>query len=103
MNDLASRQNMAATMIRSGADRLASRSSFTVYYGWIVVAASAIGLFFGAFPIVVFSFGVFYPAFVRDFLTCKAAVALAFTLQNHFPAVLGGNERCIWPWLRPQC
>jgi MFS family permease len=82
MNDLTSRRNTLSTMIQSGPDRLALRSSFAVYYGWVVVAASAIGLFFGAFPIVVFSFGVFYPAFVRDFHTSKAAVALAFTLHN---------------------
>jgi predicted MFS family arabinose efflux permease len=82
MNDLTSQRNTAATIIRLGPDRLASKSSFAVYYGWVVVAASAIGLFFGAFPIVVFSFGVFYPAFVRDFHTSRAAVALAFTLHN---------------------
>jgi MFS family permease len=82
MNDLTSRRNSAVTMIRLVPDRLASRSSFALYYGWVVVAASAIGLFFGAFPIVVFSFGVFYPAFVRDFHTSRAAVAFAFTLHN---------------------
>lgn len=69
-------------MIRVGPDPLASRSSFAGYYGWVVAAASAVGLFFGAFPIVVFSFGVFYPAFVRDFHTSRAAIALAFTLHN---------------------
>jgi MFS family permease len=82
MNDLTSRRNSASTMIRLVPDRLASRSSFTLYYGWVVVTASAIGLFFGAFPIVVFSFGVFYPEFVRDFHTGRAAVAFAFTLHN---------------------
>lgn len=70
----------AATMIQSGPEPRTSRSS--EYYGWVVVAASAVGLFFGAFPIVVFSFGVFYPAFVRDFHTSRAAVAFAFTLHN---------------------
>lgn len=82
MNDWTSRQNSAATMIRLVPDRLASRSRIAFYYGWVVVAASAIGLFFGAFPIVVFSFGVFYPAFVRDFHSGRAAVAFAFTLHN---------------------
>ena len=70
----------AATMIQSGPEPRTSRSS--EYRGWVVVAASAVGLFFGAFPIVVFSFGVFYPAFVRDFHTSRAAVAFAFTLHN---------------------
>jgi MFS family permease len=75
-------RSATATMIQSGPEPQMSSSSLTEYYGWVVVAASAVGLFFGAFPIVVFSFGVFYPAFVRDFHTGRAAVALAFTLHN---------------------
>jgi MFS family permease len=83
MNHLKSQPGSAtATMTQSHPGPRTSSSSFTEYYGWVVVAASAIGLFFGAFPIVVFSFGVFYPAFVRDFHTSRAAVALAFTLHN---------------------
>jgi MFS family permease len=54
----------------------------TVFYGWIVVAVSAVGLLLGAFPIVAFSFGVFFPSFAREFHASRAAVSLAFTLHN---------------------
>jgi MFS family permease len=53
-----------------------------VFYGWIVVVTSAVGLFLGAFPIVAFSFGVFFPSFVREFHASRAAVSLAFTIHN---------------------
>ena len=53
-----------------------------LFYGWIVVATSAVGLFLGAFPIVVFSFGVFFHAFVREFDASRAAVSLAFAIHN---------------------
>src|SRR3954471_4102506 len=53
-----------------------------VFYGWIVVATSATGLFLGAFPIVAFSFGVFFQPFVREFHASRAAVSLAFTITN---------------------
>lgn len=52
------------------------------FYGWIVVATAAVGLFLGAFPIVVFSFGVFFESFAREFHASRAAVSLAFTLHN---------------------
>lgn len=87
MNDLMSQRKTGATTIGLDTDRLAGRSGLAVYYGWVVVAASAIGLFFGAFPIVVFSFGVFYLAFIQDFHASRAAVALAFTLHNAFGLV----------------
>jgi MFS family permease len=53
-----------------------------LFYGWIVVATSAIGLFLGAFPIVVFSFGVFFDSFATEFHANRAAVSLAFTIHN---------------------
>jgi len=56
----------------------------TVFYGWIVVATAALGLFLGAFPIVAFSFGVFFPSFVDEFHASRAAVSLAFTSHNVF-------------------
>src|SRR3954469_11704544 len=52
------------------------------FYGWVVVAASAVGLFLGAFPIVAFSFGVFFQSFTREFHAGRAAVSLAFTIHN---------------------
>src|SRR4051812_48714676 len=53
-----------------------------VFYGWVVVATAAVGLFLGAFPIVAFSFGVFFPSFVGEFHASRAAVSLAFTIHN---------------------
>jgi MFS family permease len=49
---------------------------------WIVVAAAGLGLFFGAFPIVVFSFSVFFDSFVREFHAGRGAVSAAFTIHN---------------------
>jgi MFS family permease len=54
----------------------------TLFYGWVVVGTAALGLFLGAFPIVAFSFGVFFQAFVREFHASRAAVSLAFTITN---------------------
>ena len=52
-----------------------------VFYGWWVVLASVLGMFFGS-PLSVFSFGVFFPAIARDFHVGRAAVSFAFTLHN---------------------
>jgi MFS family permease len=52
------------------------------FYGWIVVATSAVGLLLGAFPIVAFSFGVFFQPFAREFHAGRAAISLAFTIHN---------------------
>jgi MFS family permease len=57
-------------------------SRHRLFYGWIVVATSAAGLFLGAFPIVVFSFGVFFQSFVIEFHASRAAVSLAFAIHN---------------------
>jgi MFS family permease len=53
-----------------------------IFYGWIVVVTSAVGLFLGAFPIVAFSFGVFFQSFAREFHASRAAVSIAFTIHN---------------------
>jgi len=62
------------------------QSSF--FYGWVVVATAALGLLFGAFPIVVFSFGVFFKAYIQEFHASRAAISLAFTLHNFITALL---------------
>jgi MFS family permease len=84
-------------------------SRHRIFYGWIVVATSAVGLFLGAFPIVAFSFGVFFPSFVTEFHASRAAVSLAFTIHNFlsglFAVVIGrladrtGARRVILPGL----
>ena len=55
-------------------------------YGWVVVATSSVGLLFGAFPIVVSSFAVFFKSFVNEFHAGRAAISLALTIHNFFAA-----------------
>lgn len=58
-----------------------------VFYGWWVVATAALGLCLGVAPIIVFSFGVFFKSFSRDFHASRTAISLAFTLHNLAAAV----------------
>jgi MFS family permease len=52
-----------------------------LFYGWLIVFVSAIGLFLGA-PLFVFSFSVFFKSLVLDFHASRAAVSFAFSLFN---------------------
>jgi MFS family permease len=52
-----------------------------VFYGWWIVLVSAAGCLFGP-PVTVFSFGVFFPALVREFHATRAAISFGFTLHN---------------------
>lgn len=56
------------------------------FYGWLVVATAAVGLLFGAFPIVVASFGVFFGSYTREFHAGRATISLAFTIHNFIAA-----------------
>jgi hypothetical protein len=79
------------------------RPQSRIFYGWVIVATAAVGLLFGAFPISVASFGIFFPAYVTDFHARRSAISLAFTTHNlvaalstfaigQQPAHLGGTE-----------
>jgi hypothetical protein len=57
------------------------------FYGWWVVLASAVGLFWGV-PVSVYSFSVFFKPLMQEFHASRAAVSLAFTL-NLLTAALG--------------
>jgi MFS family permease len=59
-----------------------------LFYGWVVVATAAIGLLFGAFPIAVSCFGIFFHSFIQQFHANRAAVSLAFTINNLVTAML---------------
>ena len=52
-----------------------------IFYGWLIILVSSIGLFLGA-PLLVFSFSVFFKPWVEDFHASRAAVSLAFSLLN---------------------
>lgn len=58
--------------------------------GRVVVATSALGLLFGAFPIVVSSFAIFFPSYLREFHASRAAISLALTTHNLLAALLAG-------------
>lgn len=53
-----------------------------MFYGWWIVIVAAVGLFFGAAPVVVYSFGIFLKSITQDLHSGRAAVSLAFTLHN---------------------
>jgi len=57
-------------------------------HGWVVVATSVLGLFFGAFPIVVSCFAIFFQSYVREFHASRASIALALTIHNLIAALL---------------
>src|SRR5215469_3436883 len=56
--------------------------------GWVVVAISAFGLLFGAFPIVVSSFGLFFRSYVQEFHAGRAAISFALMVHNVVAAFL---------------
>lgn len=66
-----------------------SRLSRRLFYGWLVVITSALGLLLGAAPIVVFSFGVFLGALDRELHAGRGAISLAFALHNLVSAASG--------------
>ena len=58
-----------------------------IFYGWLIVFVSAIGLFLGP-PLMIFSFSVFFKSLVVDFHASRAAVSFAFSLFNTVGALL---------------
>jgi MFS family permease len=58
----------------------AEQHSRQIFYGWWVVLASTIGLFWGV-PITVYSFSVFFKPLMQEYHAGRAAVSLAFTLK----------------------
>jgi len=56
--------------------------------GWVVVATSSLGLLFGAFPIVVSSFPIFFKPYLHEFHATRADISLALTIHNLVAALL---------------
>jgi len=59
----------------------------TLFYGWWIVAVSAIGLGLGYAPIIVYSFGVFIKPLTQELHSNRASISLAFTLANLLQSV----------------
>jgi MFS family permease len=57
-----------------------------LFYGWLIVFVSALGLFLGP-PLCIFSFSVFFKSLAQDFHASRAAVSLAFSLFNFVGAL----------------
>jgi MFS family permease len=62
------------------------RHQVRFFYGWVVVATSALGLLFGVFPIVVSSFTIFFKSYLGEFHAGRGAISLALTVHNFFAA-----------------
>jgi MFS family permease len=73
-------QTLVHDQARSLRTSTTERHSRHIFYGWWVVLASAIGLFWGV-PITVYSFSVFFKPLMQEFHAGRAAVSLAFTLK----------------------
>jgi MFS family permease len=52
-----------------------------LFYGWLIVFVSAVGLFLGP-PLMIFSFSVFFKPLTQDFHASRAAVSFTFSLFN---------------------
>ena len=57
-----------------------------IFYGWWIILLSFAGMILGP-PLTVFSFGVFFPFFVREFHASRTAISFAFTLHNFLGAL----------------
>jgi MFS family permease len=51
-----------------------------IFYGWVIVLTSAIGLMLGYAPVFVYSFSVFIKSLAQDFHTTRTNISFAFTL-----------------------
>ena len=61
------------------AERVNIRSNH-IFYGWWIVVASAVGLFWGV-PVTVYCFSVFLKPLMQEFHAGRAAISLGFTLH----------------------
>lgn len=62
------------------------RQPTRVFYGWWIVFAASVGLFWGP-PVTVFTFSVFLKPVMRDFHAGRAAISLGFTVHSLAAAI----------------
>jgi MFS family permease len=77
MNDASSQTSCVPQLKAEG---VTIRREPAFFYGWWVVAASAVGLFWGP-PVTVYSFSVFLKPLMQDFHAGRGAISLGFTLH----------------------
>jgi MFS family permease len=82
------------TSARQIAERGANvRPGTHLFYGWWVILASAVGLFWGP-PVTVFCFPVFLKPLMKEFHAGRTAVSFGFTL--HLIAIAAGAPLAGW-------
>jgi MFS family permease len=72
--------SQASSVPQLKAQGIVVRHQHAFFYGWCVVAASAVGLFWGP-PVTVYSFSVFLKPLMQEFHAGRAAISLGFTLH----------------------
>jgi MFS family permease len=77
MADMSSQINSVPPLEAQG---VTIRHQHAFFYGWWVVAASAVGLFWGP-PVTVYSFSIFLKPLMQEFRAGRAAVSLGYTLH----------------------
>lgn len=90
MTDMSRQTSSARELV---VQRATVRPHASFFYGWWVVLACAVGLFWGP-PVTVFCFPVFLKPLMRDFHAGRAAVSLGFTL--HLVAIAVGAPLVGW-------
>src|ERR1700743_681762 len=58
-----------------------------IFYGWMIVFTSGVGLLLGYAPVFVYSFSVFIKSLAQDFHSSRTSISLAFTLANIMQSV----------------
>lgn len=77
MSDLSER---ISSMPPPSSHETKSQPRHTFFFGWWVVAASAVGIFWGV-PVTIYSFSVFFKPLMQEFHVGRAAISLGFTLH----------------------
>jgi MFS family permease len=91
---MSDRSAQTSSVTAPKAQGMTLRDHRAFFYGWWVVFACAVGLFWGV-PVTVFSFTVFLKPLMQEFHAGRAAVSLAFTLH----LVVGALSNPLAGWL----
>src|SRR5215471_10111227 len=78
MNDFSERIGSVPTP--SASQEANARPRHTFFFGWWVVAGSAVGIFWGV-PVTIYSFSVFFKPLMQEFHVGRPAISLGYTLH----------------------